>query len=330
MSRAIRGAILPWEEAGWLERIQGWVIAELNRLNIRQNVDLELVRTRPWAAIARVSTSSGTLWFKEAAPSLAFEPALTAAVSRAFPRFTPRVLAVEGRWMLTRDAGVQLRELYRHRDAAPSWDDLLPHYSELQIGLAGQAETFLSIGVPDKRPAVAVRRYPELVDRLVSDVSISKRLRALGAALQSLSDELADVVPSTLIHEEVHEGNVFVRRGHARLIDWGEASLSHPFAGMVNTLRDIAWRRRLRPNGREMIRLRSVYLEPWTRYAPMGELMSLFDRGYLFGTLCRAIAWDQIIAGRSPEIRADYGRNALYWLEMLREGLDQGVRLGAS
>jgi len=45
-----------------------------------------------------------------------------------------------------------------------------------------------------------------------------------------------------------------VRGGRARLLDWGEAAVSHPFAGLVNTLRDFAYRRRLEPEGREMLR----------------------------------------------------------------------------
>jgi hypothetical protein len=322
---------MPWEEPGWLAQVEDWVLAELNRSGLRQRSGVELVRTRPWAAIARVSTASGTVWFKESAPSLSFEPAVTVAVSRAFPDFAPRVLATLGSWMLTLDAGVQLRDLYRRRAAAPSWDDLLPRYAELQIGLAKDVEKFLVLGVPDKRPSAVASAYPGLVDRVLGrDTSAAERLRRLAPSVASLADALADGLSSTVIHEEAHEANIFVRRGRARLLDWAEVSASHPFAGMVNTLRDIAYRRRLRPNGREMLRLRSVYLEPWTRHTSTAELSAMFDRGYLFGTLCRAMAWDQILADQPPEVRAEYGRNAVVWLDIFREGVERGVRLGAS
>jgi hypothetical protein len=46
--------------------------------------------------------------------------------------------------------------------------------------------------------------------------------------------------------------------------------------------------------------------------------------------LCRAMAWDQILMDQSPEVRAEYGSNAAVWLDMLGEGLESGVRLGAS
>ena len=118
--------------------------------------------------------------------------------------------------------------------------------------------------------------------------------------------------------------------GRPRLLDWGEATVSHPFAGLVNTLRDIAFRRRLKPNGREMLRLRSVYLEPWTRFGSPRELSELFDRGYVLGALCRALTWDRVLTGQRAPVRDEYNRNAAVWLDIIfREGIEEGVRLGA-
>jgi aminoglycoside phosphotransferase (APT) family kinase protein len=163
-----------------------------------------------------------------------------------------------------------------------------------------------------------------------AEPSATKRLRALGPELELLVEALDGPLPLTVIHEELHEGNVFVRGGRARLLDWAEASVSHPFAGLVNTLRDIAYRRRLKPNGREMLRLRSIYLEPWTRFAPSAELRELFNRGYLLGTLCRAMTWERILVTQLAPVRAEYDRNAAVWLDIFREGVEDGVRLGAS
>ena len=84
--------LLPWEEPGWFDRVESWVETELDRVGLQPRGKLELVRARPWAAVARVETTTGDVWFKEPAPSLAFEPALTVAVSRRRPAFTPEVL----------------------------------------------------------------------------------------------------------------------------------------------------------------------------------------------------------------------------------------------
>jgi len=323
--------LLPWDAAGWLNRVESWVQTALGHLGLEPKGKLELVRARPWAAVARIATTAGDVWFKEPAPSLAFEPALTVAVSRRMPAFTPAVLASEGTWMLTRDAGRQLRAVLKNAEPAPAWDELLPLYAELQIELAEDATERIALGAPDKRPATVSAEYAGLVERVGRHNNMDiERLRALASELESLTDALASPLPATLIHEEFHETNIFVRNGRPRLLDWGEAAISHPFAGLVNTLRDIAFRRRLKPNGREMLRLRSVYLEPWTSFASPRELSELFDRGYVLGTLCRALTWDRVLTGQRPSVRDEYNRNAAVWLDILfREGIEEGVKLGA-
>jgi aminoglycoside phosphotransferase (APT) family kinase protein len=243
----------------------------------------------------------------------------------------PQVIATAPPWLLTRDAGQDLRTVLRSGGAAPSWDVLLPLYAELQIDLAGAADELLSAGAPDRRPAAVASAYPELIDRVATLGSIDvKRLRALAPRVESLTRALEGSLPPTVIHEEFHETNVFVLAGKPRLLDWAEAAVSHPFAGLVNTLRDITYRRRLKPGGREMLRLRSVYLEPWTRFAPLRELEALFDQGYVLGALCRALTWDRVLAAQSAAVRAEYGRNAAVWLDLIfREAVENEVKLGA-
>jgi Ser/Thr protein kinase RdoA (MazF antagonist) len=322
---------LPWDHPGWFDRVEGWVEAELGRLGLVPQEKLELVRTRPWAAVARVATDSGEVWFKEAAPPLSFEPSLTVAVAARAPAFAPEVLAAEGASLLTRDAGPRLRSLLESGEPAPAWEDILPRYAELQIELAGAVDELLALGAPDRRPAVVSAGFVGLVDRVHrAEPAKANRLRPLASELALLAEAIEGPLPFTLIHEEVHEGNVFVRDGHARLLDWGEAAVSHPYAGLVNTLRDIAYRQGLEADAPEILRLRSVYLEPWTRFAPAPELEEIFARGYLLGTLCRAMSWDRILTSQLPPVRAEYGRNAEVWLEIFREGLENGVRLGAS
>ena len=86
----------------------------------------------------------------------------------------------EGTWMLTRDAGPQLRAVVRHGAPAPSWDELLPLYAELQIELAEDAKELVALGAPDKRPAMVSAAYAGLVERVGRHNSLDiKRLQAL-------------------------------------------------------------------------------------------------------------------------------------------------------
>ncbi len=325
---------LPWDEPGWLGRAAAWTVAQLARLNIEPRGELTLERTRPWAAVARIDTDQGRAWFKEPAPTMAFEPALTAVVSGRRPDVGPEVLAWEGSWLLTDDAGPQLRSLLEaDTAAAPPWEAILPRYAELQLALVDDVDELLALGAPDKRPQALLADYPRLVEEVrgLEQVPVARaRLESLRPALERVAEALSGPVPMTVIHEEVHEGNVFVRSAHARILDWGEAAISHPFAGLTNTLRDIAYRRGLEPSGPEVLRLRDVYLESWTRFAPLGELRRIFADGYLLGTLCRAVSWERFLAQAPQVARDEYDRNAAVWLDILREGLEDGVRLGAS
>jgi hypothetical protein len=327
------GAV-PWDEPDWLRRAAAWTRVQLSRLGIEPRGELALERTRPWAAVARVDTSAGRMWFKEPAPVMGFEPALTALVSERSPQDGPEVVAWEGSWLLTRDAGPQLRTLLEAEPAsAPSWDGMLVRYAELQLAHVSDVDRVLALGVPDKRPSALLADYARLVQdvRGLESVPVDRgRLGSLQSALERMTAALDGPVPMTLIHEEVHEANVFVRGGHARFLDWGEGAVSHPFAGLTNTLRDIAYRRGLEADSPEVLRLRDVYLEPWTRFAPLEELRTIFADGYVLGTLCRAVTWERFLAEASQEARDEYDRNAAIWLDIFRENLEDGARLGAS
>jgi hypothetical protein len=327
------GRTLPWDEPDWLDRAAAWTRAQLVRRGVAALSDLTLERTRPWAAVAWIETSEGRLWFKEPAPVMGFEPALTALVSERNPDDGPEVVAWDGSWLLTRDAGPQLRTLLEAGTAVPAWEDIVRRYAELQLAHAADVDELLALGIPDKRPPSLLADFPRLVQnvRALELVPVERaRLAALEPALERAVAALESPVPMTLIHEEVHEGNVFVLDGRARFLDWGEGAVSHPFAGLTNTLRDIAYRRGLEPDSAEVLRLRDVYLEAWTGFAPLRELRAIFSHGYLLGMLCRAVTWERFLASASQDARDEYDRNAAIWLDIAREALEDGVRLGAS
>jgi hypothetical protein len=139
---------------------------------------------------------------------------------------------------------------------------------------------------------------------------------AIAPRVESLTSALEGSLPPTVIHEEFHETNVFVLGGKPRLLDWAEAAVSHPFAGLVNPLRDITYRRRLKPGGREMLRLRSVYLEPWTRFSPSRERSRRCSTRATSSARCAAPSPG--IASLPP--KAHRAR---------REAVENGVKLGA-
>jgi len=234
--------------------------------------------------VIRVPVAGGNAWFKESAPAGGFEADLTELLATRRPDCIAVVLAAEGPRLLTADAGPSAREAPEQAD----WEEIVRLYAGLQIELAGEVEALLGLGVPDSRP-------------------------------ETLGHPVPGPVPLSLIHEEVQDGNVHLRDGGPVFIDWAEASVSHPFAGMTNTLRIAAWRLDWEPGGPEVLRLRDAYLEPWIPYAPLDELREIFAGGYALGALARAGSWERI----------GNAENAGAWREIYAEACGPKARLGA-
>ena len=138
------------------------------------------------------------------------------------------------------------------------------------------------------------------------------------------------MIPDTVVHTEAHDGNLFIRDGHVRLLDWAEAVVSHPFVGPVLPLRFAAERIGASPGSPEVERLRDAYLEPFTQFGPPAALRSAFEHGYLLGTLARALSWNEVLAPHDRAVAVELGDPVPAWLELF-DGVANGtITLGAA
>jgi hypothetical protein len=305
---------LPWDEPGWLDRATSWIDERVERTG-----EVELVRTRPWAAIARVPTADGLAWFKESPEAHAFEPALTVLLARRRPDALPEVVAAEGMRLLTRDVGPSLRAMRDDGAVKPRWEDVLARYAELHIDLVPLAAEALELGTPDERP----QRLAELYEQLAGRDELYQTVAQAAAALE-------DAVPPTIVHQEAHDGNVFVRGGLPVFIDWAESSVTHPLVGPLLALRSATERAGYEPGSPEVERLRDTYLEPFTRFAPISELREAFTHAYLLAPIGRAEVWRRTIEPLGPELSTVEGDPVVAWLEIQRGIADGSIRLGGA
>jgi hypothetical protein len=305
---------LPWDEPGWLDRATSWIDRQIERTG-----EVELERTRPWAAVARVPTAEGVLWFKESPPAHAFEPALTALLARRRPEAVPDVVAAEATRLLTRDVGPRLRDVLDAGAMEPRWEDTLALWAEEQIAFAALVDEALAVGTPDERPEQLPALYEQLAGR---DELYEKVVSAAGA--------LDDGVPPTVAHQEAHDGNVFVRDGRPVLIDWAESSVTHPFVGPLLALRSATERKGYEPGSREVERLRDAYLEPFTRFAPPAELRASFAHAYFLAPIGRARVWQRTLVDVGRDVSAEFGEPVAAWLEIQRGIASGDVLLGAA
>src|SRR4029453_16898126 len=105
--------------------------------------------------------------------------------------------------------------------------------------------------------------------------------------LAALCGELAayDLL-ETVQHDDLHMANVYAHGGRLRRLDWGAASISHPFASLVVTFRFLEERNQLPPADPWFGRLRDAYLEPWGN-----GRAGVFALAIRVGAVAPAIAW---------------------------------------
>jgi aminoglycoside phosphotransferase (APT) family kinase protein len=83
-------------------------------------------------------------------------------------------------------------------------------------------------------------------------------------------------LPETIQHDDLHDRNVFLSDGHARIFDWGDASIGHPLLTLRESLMSVAEALGLdymeRPTGLDPFR--DAYFEPWLELVPMQSLLA--------------------------------------------------------
>jgi hypothetical protein len=262
---------------------------------------IELVHAEPWATVLRVPVAGGVVWFKEAGGQHLFEPRLTVQLAERWPGVVADVLAHDdgrGRLLLA-DAGTPIGI---YGNPPEPWLEILPRYAELQRGEAAYAGEHLAHGVPDLRLATLPAHYADLVSRdLPLEEDELDALRRFAPRFAELCDELAaHAVPETIQHDDLHHMNVFAKGDDLRVLDWGDSSISHPFASLVVTFRFLEEITRLPPRDPWYARLRDAYLEPWG--SRLGETFELAYRvGAVAHTFKELRVRDHLAPGELPE-----------------------------
>jgi hypothetical protein len=115
--------------------------------------------------------------------------------------------------------------------------------------------------------------------------------------VQSLCDKLAAYgVPETIQHDDLHDGQVFVRHRAGDdvpesnvVMDWGDACVSHPFFTLSVTLEGvIAWGVDDEEDSEEVGPYRDAYLAPFSEVHD-SDLASAVDVALRLGWACRAV-----------------------------------------
>ncbi|MBF5029293.1 MULTISPECIES: aminoglycoside phosphotransferase family protein [unclassified Micromonospora] len=239
----------PWAEAGGPARSVAWATGELRRLGRRVTA---VAQQRTWnlSAIWRLDTDQGPTWLKQLPPFARHEPTVL-----AFPVGTnslingPVVLAAdgEGRMLLADVPGEDRYGAGEGERAA-----VAAEHHAVQLRACGVVGDLVAAGVPDLRGEGLAGWIRE---RLAGhDVS------AAAGLLDGLDRRLWRVgdcgLPDTLVHGDLHPGNVRGDDRHRTVIDWADSFVGHPAFDILRLTEDLdadaaarlvdAWARRWR------------------------------------------------------------------------------------
>jgi hypothetical protein len=247
---------------------------------------IEAVHERTWATVWSVPTQAGSVFLKACAAVQAFEPRLTAELFARWPDDVPSVIAHDDArgWLLLADAGTPIAV---SGNPPGAWLRVLPRYAELQRGETGRTADHLAHGVPDLRLAALPALFDDLLRTdLPLEADEIARFRSFAPQLAAEAVELAARgIPESIQHDDLHMGNVYALDDGLRVLDWGDSSISHPFASLVVTFRFLEQVTGLTPDDPWFARLRDAYVEPWGT-----GLATTFDLALRVGAIAHAIA----------------------------------------
>ena len=338
--RTTQDPVRLWTSSRFVHEAQAWVAAQLALRGVRLTGEWAQPHARVWSSTIRFETTGGRVWFKVNGSGTAYEAELLALLGELCPGLGPEVIAHDNAlpWSLTRDGGPVLRSIAEPEALWGYWEQLLPWYAEAQLGLVAHGTRLLATGIPDLAPAQLPLQLRRLLDELAArpfeDGGLSpEQTAALELLLPTYHGWCAELaaspVPDSLQHDDLHSNNICWSGNRndlssAAIIDWGDASVGHPFGTMLATLNSIAFHTGEpqadgRINDPRVLRMRDAYLEPFGIMGNREELLRWVDLARSIGCVTRALAWERAAQDAPRSVIAEQGFPARGWLLELLE-----------
>jgi hypothetical protein len=186
-------------------------------------------QTKTWnlSAIWRLDAAGAPVaWLKQVPEFFAHEAAVLGLVGGVAPGLVPPVLAAdqEGRTLLAHVPGEDRFEAGAGFCALVAAD-----FHPVQAHFAGRVDELLVAGVPDGRPD------PGAYERLAEP--FYRSIDGLRELVEGLPDRLAAAaacgLPDTLVHGDLHPGNVRSDGDLRVIMDWGDATVGSPVFDII-------------------------------------------------------------------------------------------------
>ena len=241
----------PWSHPGWFARASDWMVEQMaadGRPAVGPPRQHQL-----WGAsvVLRASSDAGDAFFKCSTDVFRHEAVMTRSLAELMPALVPEVVAVDGDqgWMLMRDLGAA--ELGDQDESL--WHEGLVAHAGIQQLWLGRTDELVGLGLPVRSLADLAGQVEEMTGDTVLLARMSPEVRerwlATAPTLVEWCLRLDDLGPGpTLVHGDLHPWNVAFGADGARVFDWTDAAVSHPFVDLATYVfrtRDVSVRRHL-------------------------------------------------------------------------------------
>ena len=264
----------PWVRPGFWPALVRWIGETCYAAGLGSVAAVEQVRAWDLSTVALVRLVSGaTLYYKAVPRAFAAEPAVTAWLGTLTPGRVPELVALDPahRGMLLHACdGARLDAT----EAMLAWECAARDYAEIQRACAPHTGHLVRLGLPRRR----IAELPDAWERLRADAAclqpglhsdltadeLSALARVDGARVAGWIAHLgAHAALETLEHGDFHAGNAFIGSGGARVIDWTDAAVTHPFLSLATLQRSLGHHPALVAESGAHERLARAYLAGW-------------------------------------------------------------------
>ena len=324
----------PWAARGWFAGAERWLHDAMAAIGRPLTGPVEQVQVWDLSCVLRAPTAAGDVWFKATAASPLFvnEGPVMGALAGLFGDRVPAPLAVDpGRgWMVLDDLGEEV-----------GWEaplevveEVVRAFARLQVEAAAQADRLLAAGCHDRRldrlaaqarawlPAIgATGELAGIDDATWLSEDEQAAVRAVLPQVLAACQELAGhAVPPSIVHGDLHLGNVARGPAGYRFFDWTDACVAHPFFDLLTLRRGTGFAGE-EGDGELRDRLRAAYLPVWAPFEPPERLARALQLAVPLGALHHAVSYRSLVAGMAPPVESHMAGSTAWWLRQMLAGL---------
>lgn len=304
----------PWARRGWYGQAAAWIENSLQQAGHPLKKPLEIVRSWGLSYVMKAYTDDGTFFFKTVAPLPLFvnEAITTSQLTQLFPQHVLARLAMDAErdWMLI----PALEHVVGWEAPLSQRAEFLRQFARLQITAVSHINTLFAASLHDRRLDWTSAQIEPLLTNEQCQQALTpeevSELANLVPFLQNLFVELANTpIPQTLVHGDLHGGNVGVQNGSFVFFDWTDACITHPFFDMLDIF--------FEEDTAVQTELRDAYLAEWTEFAPMPQLLQIWQMAEIGAAVHHGLSYLHILLNLERHSWSDMGSMLPFWLRKI-------------